>query len=116
MHSVVSHTPKSITVSIVGSADTNQLVNKICPSLYLYLHGKKIHSSRTEFFNTMIYGKFVLRKDLVLKGISSAPWCFEEKISCVINYDYSEKIGLVEKTLILILSLKIFPNSCLEIN
>jgi hypothetical protein len=33
----------------------------------------------------------------------------------VINCDYSGKIGLVKKILILVLILKIFPNSCLHL-
>jgi hypothetical protein len=40
----------------------------------------------------------------------------QEKFLGVINCDYIEEHGLVENTLVLILSLKIFPNSCIEMN
>jgi hypothetical protein len=42
---------------------------------------KKYTPQKLIFFNTMIYGNFILRKDLVIKGIISAPWCLEGKIS-----------------------------------
>jgi hypothetical protein len=58
----------------------------------------------------MIYGNFSLKKNLISKGISSTLSVQHEKMASVTHCDYSEKNGLVEKILIVISILEMFPN------
>jgi hypothetical protein len=69
-------------------------------------HDEKGHSPRNVLQNLL------LRKGLIIKGVRVEN-C--EKMARVINCDYSENVGIIEKILILILILKSIPNSCLEL-
>jgi hypothetical protein len=51
-------------------------------------------------------------RDLISKQRSAVQ---SEKMASVINCDYSENTGLVEKILVLVLILEIFPNFLFEL-
>jgi hypothetical protein len=65
---------------------------------------KKVRVSDINSSKYNDYENFPFQKDLILKGISSTLY-YSVKKQHVINYDYSEKTGLVEKFIILVLVL-----------
>jgi hypothetical protein len=91
----------------------------LSPSSLLFPQGVKRHSLRTDIFNTIIYEKFSLSRDLISKGISGT--LHGTVKSGVINGNYREKkrkkkkiqrkIGPAEDILLLVPNLEIFSNS-----
>lgn len=73
-------------------------------------HDEKGHSSRIVFvLSTLICENGSFKKDLLSRGISDMNLSALCRVATAINCDHSEKIGLVEKTIILFSLLKIFP-------
>jgi hypothetical protein len=100
-HYQIHHSPNGLQCYHESSCQL-QLSPFLLPTM------KKNRTLELTVFNTMIYKQFSLKKDVVSKGICSTTECVVKMWLMLQTLNTFKKIGLAEKTLILILMVECF--------